>query len=130
MTRILTAGIGGLVGAGLGALSGRILFGGSVWNLIPWAIVAVAIGLVVDDRRTALLASGSYGYLLSVVFLSVADTSSTPLAQRVLFALALGLAGPVCSIALTLIARPFRYRRGRQTTPGAERRALPRSWVR
>lgn len=118
MTRSLTVVISGLVGVGLGALSGRILFDGSAWNLIPWAIVAVAIGLVADDRRTALLGSAIYGYLLSVAFLYVANTGDTPLAQRVLFALTLGLAGPVYSIAFTLIARLLRRRIRRQASAG------------
>lgn len=118
MTRVRTVVISGLVGVGLGAFSGRILFGGSAWDLIPWAVVAVAIGLIADDRSTALLASGIYGYLLSVVFLYVANTGDTPLAQRVLFALALGLAGPVYSIAFTLIARLLRRALGRRTSTG------------
>lgn len=110
MTRVLTVVASGLVGVGLGAVSGRILFGGSAWNLIPWAIVAIVIGLIADDRRTALLASGIDGHLLSAVFLYVANTSNTPLAQRLLFALALALVGPICSIALTVLARLI-YRR-------------------
>lgn len=105
MSRTLTVVISGLVGIGLGALSGRILFGGSAWNLIPWTIVALAIGLVAADRRTALLASGVYGYLLSAVFLYIANTSNTPMVQRFLFALMLALVGPVCAIALALLAR-------------------------
>jgi hypothetical protein len=105
MTRTLTIVIGGAVGIGLGALSGRILFSGSALNLILWAIVAIAIGFVADDLGTAVLASAVYGYLLSAAFLYVANTSSTPVAQRILFALALALIGPVCSVALTLLAR-------------------------
>ena len=105
MSRTLTVVISGVVGIGLGALSGRILFGGSAWNLIVWAIVASAIGFLVTDRLTALLASGVYGYLLCAVFLYVANTSSTPQTQRILFALALALIGPLCSIAFTLLTR-------------------------
>ncbi|GAA4141543.1 hypothetical protein [Leifsonia shinshuensis] len=105
MNRTLTVVVSGAVGIGLGALSGRILFGGSAWNLIPWAIVAIAIGLLATDRLTALLASGVYGYLLCAVFLYTANASNTPQAQRILFALVLGLVGPVCSIVLTLLAR-------------------------
>ncbi|MGN6198676.1 hypothetical protein [Humibacter sp.] len=108
MTRILTVVVSGAVGVGLGALSGRILFDGTAWNMIPWAIVAIAIGLVTDNRRTALLASGTYGYLLVAVFLYAANTGNTPVAQRILFALALGLVGPVCTIALTVITRLIR----------------------
>lgn len=110
MSRALTVFLSGAVGLGLGALSGRILFGGSAWNLILWAIIAIAIGLIATDQLTALLASGVYGYLLSAVFLYVANTSNTPIAQRVLFALVLALIGPVCSIALTLAARLIRLR--------------------
>jgi hypothetical protein len=83
--RILGIVISGLVGAGIGALSGRILFGGSAWNLIPWGIGAVAIGLIADDRRTALLAFGAYGYLLSAVPRSshpVGETSCIPSVER------------------------------------------------
>lgn len=105
MTRTITVVLGGAVGIGLGALSGRILFGGSAWNLIVWAIIAIAIGLLRTDRLTALLASGVYGYLLCAVFLYAANTSHTPATQRILFALALGLVGPLCSIALTLLTR-------------------------
>lgn len=105
MSRTLTVVAGGAVWIGLGALSGRILFGGSAWNLIVWAIVAIGIGLLPTDRLTALLASGVYGYLLSAVFLYAANTSSTPVLQRILFALALALIGPLCSIALTALTR-------------------------
>ncbi|WP_426623679.1 hypothetical protein ACPPVW_13815 [Leifsonia sp. McL0607] len=105
MTRTLTVVLSGAVGIGIGALSGRILFGGSAANLIFWAIIAIAIGIIAADRLTALLASGVYGYLLSAVFLYVANTSNTPLTQRILFALALALIGPICSVALTLLAR-------------------------
>lgn len=105
MTRTVTVVLSGAVGIALGALSGRILFGGSAWNLIIWAIIAIAIGLLPTDRLTALLASGIYGYLLCAVFLYVANTSDTPVTQRVLFALALALVGPICSIALTLLTR-------------------------
>ena len=108
MTRILTLVISGAVGAGLGALSGRILFGGTAWNMIPWAIIAIAIGLLADNGRTVLLASGIYGYLLVAVFLYTANTGNTPFAGRILFALALGLVGPVCSIVLTVITRLIR----------------------
>lgn len=118
MKSFLTIAISGVVGAGLGALSGRILFDGSAWNLIPWAVVAVAIGLVATGRRTALLASGIYGYLLTVVFLYAANTSNTPVAQRILFALALGVVGPICSIALTLITRLISLRLNRQRSIG------------
>lgn len=110
MTRTATVVASGGIGAALGALSGRILFGGSAWNLIPWAGIALAIGIIADGRRAALLASGIYGYLLSAVFLFVADTSSNPVAQRILYASVLGLAGPVCSIVLTLIAHTIRVR--------------------
>ena len=108
MTRTLTIVISGAVGVGLGALSGRILFDGTAWNLIPWAIIAIAIGLVADNQTTALLASGIYGYLLVAVFLYAANTADTPIAGRVLFALVLGFVGPVCSIALTVVARLIR----------------------
>lgn len=118
MTRTLTVGISGAVGIGLGALSGRILFDGTVWNLIPWAIVAIAIGLIADHGRTALLASGVYGYLLVAVFLYAANTSNTPIAQRILFALVLALIGPVCSIALTVIARLIYLRAARRRSSG------------
>ncbi|MCI0159395.1 hypothetical protein KNO15_22055 [Leifsonia shinshuensis] len=110
MSRTLTVILCGAIGIGLGALSGRILFGGSAWNLIPWAIVAIAIGLIPTNRLTALLASGIYGYLLVAVFLFAANTSNTPPAQRILFALTLALIGPLCSIALTLLTRLLRLR--------------------
>jgi hypothetical protein len=105
MTRTLTIVLSGAVGIALGALSGRILFGGSAWNLILWAIIALAIGLFPTDRLTAVLAAGVYGYLLSAVFLYVANTSNTPVTQRVLFALTLALIGPLCSITLALLGR-------------------------
>lgn len=115
MSRTLTVVVSGVVGIGLGALGGQILFGGSAWNLIVWAIVAIAIGLLPTDRLTALLASGVYGYLLCAVFLYTANTCGAPVAQRILFALALALVGPVCSIALTLLARVVsRQLRGRR----------------
>jgi hypothetical protein len=115
--RALTVSISGLVGAGLGALSGRLLFGGSAWNLIPWAIGSIVIG-VIDDRRTALLASGIYGYLLTVAFLYTANTGNAPLAQRVGFALVLGLIGPIGSIILTIIGRLIFVRLRRRGSAG------------
>lgn len=119
MTRTLAVVVAAVVGIGVGALSGRILFGGSAWNLILWAVLAIGIGLLPTDRLTAVLASGAYGYLLSAVFLYTANTGSAPVAQRILFALALALLGPVCSIALTALTRLL-YR------PSVRRRREPR----
>ncbi|GAB3808905.1 hypothetical protein GCM10028798_35770 [Humibacter antri] len=118
MTRTLTVVVSGAVGVGLGALSGRILFGGTAWNLIPWAIAAIAIGLIVYDRRTALLASAIYGYLLVAAFLYAANTGNSTVAGRILFALALALVGPVCSITLTSIVRLIRFRASRRRPSG------------
>ena len=111
--RVLIVAGSALVGIGLGALSGRILFGGTAWNMIPWAIAALAIGVVARELRTALLASALYGYLLVAVFLLVANAGSAPVWQRILFAAALGLVGPVCAIPLALLARAVsaRFRR-------------------
>jgi len=107
---LLGVAISALVGIGLGALSGQILFGGSAWNVIPWAAVACAIGIVMRRLGAAVAASVVYGYLLVAVFLFAANTSSTALVQRVLFSLALGLVGPVCSIPITLVTRWIRLR--------------------
>ncbi|GAB3614774.1 hypothetical protein [Humibacter ginsengisoli] len=114
MTRALTVVLSGVVGVALGAVSGRILFGGTAWNLIPWAIVAIAIGVVAGNLRTALLASAIYGYLLVAAFLYAANTGDTPFAGRILFALTLALVGPVFSIGLTVIARLVYLRIGRR----------------
>lgn len=116
MTRTLTVILSGAVGIGLGALSGRILFDGSAWNLILWAIIAISIGLLPIDRLTAVLASGVYSYLLCAVFLYVANTSHTPVTQRILFALVLAVVGPLCSIAVTLLTRLVRPRPVRATS--------------
>lgn len=117
MTRTVTVVLSGAIGVALGALGGRVLFGGSAWNLIPWAIIAIAIGLFAVDRLTAILASGVYGYLLSAVFLYVANTSNAPVTQRIAFSLALALVGPVCSIALTLLTRLASRQRVRRRNP-------------
>jgi len=111
--RILVVAASALVGLGLGALSGRILFNGTVWNLIPWGIAALAIGVVARGWRTALLASACYGYLLVAAFLYVANAGNVALWQRILFAAALALIGPVCAIPLTAVARAIsgRFRR-------------------
>ncbi|MDL9977961.1 hypothetical protein [Microbacterium candidum] len=93
------------VGAGLGALSGQILFGGTAWTLIPWALGAIAIGIFANRMGTAILASGLYGYLLVALFLLTANTSHTALLPRILFALGLAFVGPVCAIPAAVVAR-------------------------
>lgn len=101
----LVVAVGGLVGIGLGALSGSILFGGSAWNLIPWAVGAVAIGLVARGVGTTVLASACYGYLLTAAFLFAANQGSAPLGQRILFTVLLALIGPVCAIPIAVLTR-------------------------
>lgn len=112
--RVLVVVVSGLVGPGLGALSGRILFGGTAWNLTPWAIAAIAIGVVARELRTALLASACYGYLLVAAFLLVANTGNAPLGQRILFAAGLALVGPVCAIPLAVVTRAIAVRTRRR----------------
>ncbi|CAN5148527.1 hypothetical protein BH11ACT3_BH11ACT3_21820 [soil metagenome] len=113
-TRAVTIGLSTLIGIGLGALSGRILFGGSVWNLIPWAVVAMVIGLVAQSLGSAALASGGYGYSLVAMFLFVANAGDQSFGERTLFAVALALVGPVCSIPLSLTALLLRRRARRE----------------
>jgi hypothetical protein len=121
--RVLIVAAGALVGIGLGALSGRILFGGSAWNLIPWALVAIAIGLVARDLRTAVVASAVYGYLLCAAFLFVANAGDVSLGQKIGFALALGVVGLVCAVALA-VPTFLISRRARRSTPRARSRSI------
>lgn len=104
-SRVALVVVSAAVGAGLGALSGRILFGGTAWVLIPWALGAIAIGILADRMGTAILASALYGYLLVAMFLLTANTSHTALLPRLLFAFGLALVGPVCAIPAAVIAR-------------------------
>jgi hypothetical protein len=94
--------IAAVAGLMLGTFSGSFLFGGSAWNLIPWALGAIAIGFLARGFGTVALASGVYGYLLTAAFLFTANSGGGSLGQHALFALALGLVGPVCAIPLAL----------------------------
>jgi hypothetical protein len=106
---LLTATAGGVA---LGALSGRILFGGSVWILIPWAAAVMVLGLLVRPIGRLTVAAALTGYALVALFLITAYVGNDPLANRALFIGLLALIGPCCAIPLALltllVARRFR----------------------
>ena len=90
-----------VVGVIIGAAGPEYVFLGA-YSLIPWGLVAVALGLW-GDKREALKNGAVYGFSLSFAFL-VSDYNGTPsLVSRFPFFVVLALFGAVSGLALSAL---------------------------
>ena len=90
-----------VVGVVIGAAGPQYVYLGA-YSLIPWGLVAVALGLW-GNKREALKSGAVYGFSLSFAFL-VAGYNGTPsLVSRFPFFVILSLFGAVCGLALSAL---------------------------
>jgi hypothetical protein len=97
-----------IIGVVIGAAGPQYVFLGA-YSLIPWGLVAVALGLW-GNRREALKSGAVYGFSLSFAFL-VAGYNGTPsLVSRFPFFVILSLFGAVCGLALSALGYYLKLR--------------------
>lgn len=60
-------------------LSAKVLFNGSVWNVIPWGILAFATAFLALSRREAWVFGGLFGFVVSYAFLWFDNTGTKTL---------------------------------------------------
>lgn len=97
-----------LLGAVLGLLGAKYVLVGSGWSLLPWGLVALAIGALARSRRQAAVDAATYGFALSFVFMVAGYSGTAPLAGRLWFFVLLGLFGALCAALLALVGRQVR----------------------
>ena len=97
-----------IIGVVIGAAGPQYAFLGT-YSLIPWALVAVALGSR-GNRRDALKSGAVYGFSLSFAFL-VADYNGAPsLVSRFPFFVILSLFGAACGLALSALGYYLKLR--------------------
>jgi hypothetical protein len=95
MAKIMIAAI---LGAILGATGPRYAFLGW-YSLVPWGLVALAIGFWCSKRQS-LYAGALYGFCLCFSFMIAGYTGTASLVSRLPFFVLIGLFGAVCGIAV------------------------------
>jgi hypothetical protein len=105
MAKYVTAAVVGII---IGVAGPRYVVLGP-YAVIPWGLVAVALGLWCN-KRESLIAGALYGFCLSFAFLvaSYADTAS--LISRLPFIIVLAAFGAICGIALSVTGYFLRLR--------------------
>jgi len=97
-----------IVGVVIGAAGPQYVFLGT-YSLIPWGLVAVALGLW-GNKREALKSGLVYGFSLSFAFL-IADYNGAPsLVSRFPFFVILSLFGAACGLALSALGYYLKLR--------------------
>lgn len=90
-----------IVGVVIGAAGPYYVFLGP-YSLIPWGLVAVALGLW-GNKREALRSGAVYGFSLSFAFLVTGYNGTPSLASRFPFFVILSLFGAVLGLALSAL---------------------------
>ena len=80
------------------------------WTLVPWGLVAAALGYRAT-RTTAVAAGSIYGFVLCFVFTLATYGGAAPAITRVPFFMILGLVGAVCGLLLALLGESLMPRR-------------------
>jgi hypothetical protein len=88
-----------ITGVIIGAAGPQYVFLGPM-SLIPWGLVALALGLW-GNKREALRSGAVYGFVLSFAFLVAGYTGTASLISRFPFFAILALFGAVCGLALS-----------------------------
>ncbi|HEV2235145.1 MAG TPA: hypothetical protein VGR57_00660 [Ktedonobacterales bacterium] len=57
-------------------ISAKLLFNGSVWNIVPWGILAFATAFFATSRREARALGALFGFVVSYAFLWFDNTST------------------------------------------------------
>ena len=97
-----------IVGVIIGATGPQYVFLGW-YSLIPWGLVAVALGTW-GSKREALKSGAVYGFSLSFAFLIAGYTGTASLVSRFPFFVILALFGAVCGLALSALAYYLKLR--------------------
>jgi hypothetical protein len=97
-----------IVGVVIGA-SGPQYVSLGAYSLIPWGLVAVALGLW-GNRREALKSGAIYGFSLSFAFLVAGYHGEPSLASRFPFFVILALFGAVFGLALSALGYYLKLR--------------------
>jgi len=90
-----------IIGVVIGAAGPQYVFLGA-YSLLPWALVAVALGLW-GNRREALKSGVVYGFSLSFAFLAADYNGAPSLVSRFPFFVILSLFGAACGLALSAL---------------------------
>jgi len=85
------------------------------YSLIPWGLVAVALGTW-GNKREALRSGAIYGFSLSFAFLVAGYTGTRSLVSRFPFFVILALFGAVCGVALSALGYYLKLRFARPPT--------------
>jgi hypothetical protein len=62
-------------------LSAKVLFNGSIWNVVPWGILAGAAAWFAASRREAWTFGALFGFVVSYAFLWFDNTSTLTVAK-------------------------------------------------
>ncbi len=65
----------------MGLASAKVLFGGSMLNVIPWGILALSTSFLARTRRHAWLLGGMSGFVVSASFLWFDNTDAKTLSR-------------------------------------------------
>lgn len=66
---VLTIVAVAVAGVLLGLLSVRVLFGGTAWVMVPWALACAVVGGISRSWRTAIARAAVFGFAVSMTFL-------------------------------------------------------------
>jgi hypothetical protein len=97
-----------IVGVVIGAAGPQYGFLGA-YSLIPWGLVAIALGLW-GTRRQALRSGAVYGFSLSFAFLVIGYNGTPSLVSRFPFFAILALFGAVFGLALSALGYYLKLR--------------------
>ena len=75
----------------MASISAKVLFNGSVANVMPWGILAIATSFLASRRREAWMFGGIFGFVVSYAFLWF-DNTDTKTLRTVLILLPLIIA--------------------------------------
>ncbi|MEA2765052.1 MAG: hypothetical protein QOK07_1456 [Gemmatimonadaceae bacterium] len=105
-----------IVGVVIGAAGPQYVFLGA-YSLIPWGLVAAALGFW-GSRRDALRNGAVYGFSLSFAFLAADYNGTSSLASRFPFFVILALFGAVLGLALSALGYYLKLRFSPQPPQG------------
>jgi hypothetical protein len=84
-------------------------------TLIPWAVAGLVIGAITRDRREAVLAGATYGFVLGFSFMVFGYDGTDPVVAKVPFFALLGIVSAGFAVTLSLAGRWIRSRLGSQS---------------
>ena len=103
------------LGAVLGVVGARLLWVGSGWSLLPWALAGVAIGWT--SHGQAWRDGAIFGFALAFVFMVIGYDGGASLLTRVPAFLVLGLVGACCGAILAVLGGGARRTERRHAGP-------------